>query len=56
MIFLTIMGVEEHGIEGEFRSNSLADVKEIEHLFNGFVSLLPHTSIMVIICYYVECN
>lgn len=42
---LTIVGVEEHGVEGELGSDSLAHVEEVEHLFNRLVSLLSHTSI-----------
>ena len=42
---LTIVGVQEHGVEGEFGSDSLDDIKEVEHLFNRLVSLLSHTSI-----------
>jgi hypothetical protein len=38
------MGIQEHGIERELRSNSLADIKKIEHLLDGLVSLLSHTS------------
>jgi hypothetical protein len=44
-IMLTIVRVQEHGIKGELGSNSLADIEEIKHLFNGLVSLLSHTSI-----------
>ena len=42
---LTIVGVQEHGVEGELGSNSLADIEEVEHLLNRLVSLLSHTSI-----------
>ena len=42
---LTIVGVQEHGVEGELGSDSLADIEEVEHLLNRLVSLLPHTSI-----------
>ena len=42
---LTIVGVQEHGVEGELGSDSLDDIKEVEHLFNRLVSLLSHTSI-----------
>jgi hypothetical protein len=38
------VGVQEHGVEGELGSNSLADIKKIEHLLDGLVSLLSHTS------------
>ena len=31
---LTIVGVEEHGIERELGSDSLADIEKIEHLLN----------------------
>ena len=39
------MGIQEHGVQRELRSNSLADIKKIEHLLDGLVSLLSHTSI-----------
>ena len=39
------MGVKEHGIKGELGPDSLADVEEVEHLLDGLVSLLSHTSI-----------
>ena len=42
---LTIVGVQEHGVEGELGSDSLDDIKEVEHLLNRLVSLLSHTSI-----------
>ena len=42
---LTIVGVQEHGVEGEPGSDSLDDIKEVEHLLNRLVSLLSHTSI-----------
>ena len=42
---LTIVGVQEHGVEGELGSDSLADIEEVKHLLNRLVSLLPHTSI-----------
>ena len=42
---LTIVGVQEHGVEGELGSDSLADIEEVEHLLNRLVSLLSHTSI-----------
>lgn len=38
------MGIQEHSVQRELRSNSLADIKKIEHLLNGLVSLLSHTS------------
>ncbi len=41
---LTIVGVQEHGVEGELGSDSLADIEEVEHLLNRLVSLLSHTS------------
>jgi hypothetical protein len=44
-IKLTIVRVQEHGVKRELGSNSLADIKEIQHLFDGLVSLLSHTSI-----------
>lgn len=31
---LTIVGVQEHGVEGELGSDSLDDIKEVEHLLN----------------------
>ena len=43
--YLTIVGVQEHGVEGELGSDSLDDIKEVEHLLNRLVSLLSHTSI-----------
>jgi hypothetical protein len=42
---LTIVGVQEHGIERELGSDSLAHIEEIEHLLNRLVSLLSHTSV-----------
>ena len=42
---LTIVGVQEHGVEGELGSDSFADIEEVEHLLNRLVSLLSHTSI-----------
>ena len=42
---LTIVWVQEHGVEGELGSDSLDDIKEVEHLLNRLVSLLSHTSI-----------
>ena len=33
-ISLTIVGVQEHGIEGELGSDSLADIEQVEHLLN----------------------
>ncbi len=42
---LTIVGVQEHGVEGEFGSDSLDDIKEVEHLLNRLVALLAHTSV-----------
>ena len=42
---LTIVGVQEHGVEGELGSDSLDDIKEVKHLLNRLVSLLSHTSI-----------
>ena len=44
ILSLTIMGIQEHSVQRELRSNSLADIKKIEHLLNGLVSLLSHTS------------
>jgi len=41
---LTIMGIQEHSVQRELRSDSLADIKKIEHLLDGLVSLLSHTS------------
>jgi hypothetical protein len=38
------MGIQEHSVQRELRSNSLADIKKIEHLLDGLVSLLSHTS------------
>ena len=38
------MGIQEHSVKRELRSNSLADIKKIEHLLDGLVSLLSHTS------------
>ena len=34
VLFITIVGVQEHGVKWELGSDSLADIKEIEHLFN----------------------
>ena len=42
---LTIVGVQEHRVKGELGSDSLDDIKEVEHLLNRLVSLLSHTSI-----------
>ena len=44
ILSLTIMVIQEHSVQRELRSNSLADIKKIEHLLNGLVSLLSHTS------------
>ena len=42
---LRIMWVQEHGIKGELGSNSLGNVEKVEHLLNGLVTLLSHTSV-----------
>ena len=45
IIPLWIMGIKEHGLQWELWSNSLDDIKEIEHLLDGLVSLLSHASV-----------
>ena len=40
----TVMGVKEHGVNGELGANALHDVQQIQHLLNRLVPLLSHSS------------
>ena len=43
---LRIVGVQEQCVEWELWSNSFAHIEQIEHLLDGLVTLLSHTSIV----------
>ena len=40
-----VVRVQEHSLKRELRSNTLGNIKEIEHLLDRLVTLLAHTSV-----------
>ena len=42
---LWIVGVQEQCVEWELWSDSFAHIEQVEHLLDGFVTLLSHTSV-----------
>ena len=44
IIPLWVVWIKEHSLQWELWANSSNNVKKIQHLLNGLVSLLPHTS------------
>ena len=48
IIPLWVIWIQEHRVQWELWPNSLHDVKKVQHLFDGFISLLSHASIIIV--------